>query len=128
MKNFLVAAACLVASCGSVRAVESNVPLPGNYCGQDEHNLHLDADGSYQFDRALLCELIKKGKPNNYFVSDRTFRCQGHPYPNIKPQYSIEKEKWYATTIEGKMVLTIVSNGGNSIETYLYEGEKVQCD
>jgi hypothetical protein len=36
------------------------VPLPGNYCGQDEHNLHLDADGSYQFDRALLCELIKK--------------------------------------------------------------------
>jgi hypothetical protein len=123
MKRILLTATCLVALWGPARAVEANAALPGNYRDQDGHTLHLDAGGGYQFDRALLCELIQKGKPNKNFVSDMSFRCQGHPYPNVKPQYSIEKQKWYATTIDGKMILTIVSNGGDSIESYLYEGE-----
>jgi hypothetical protein len=123
MKKILLTAACIVASWNSTRAVEANAPLPGRYRDRDGHTLHWDPDGGYQLDRALICELIQKGKPNKNFVSDRTFRCQGHRYPNVEPRYSIDRQKWYATTIDGTMILTIVSNGGDSIESYLYEGE-----
>jgi len=92
-----------------------HTPLPGYYHSQDSHTFHIDDDGSYQFDRALLCECIKKGKPNSKYVRELTFRCQGHPYPNVKPITIISKEKSYATTLDGKLFLTTVSDSNKNI-------------
>ena len=100
-----------------------HTPLPGYYHNQAGNIFHVDDDGSYQLDRALLCERIKAGKPNRNYVQSLTFRCQGHPYPNVKPTFSTSKEKWYATTLDGKLFLT--KNDGNDMDTeiFQYDGE-----
>jgi hypothetical protein len=102
---------------------EPHTPLPGYYNTQTEHTFHLDDDGSYQIDRALLCDCIKKGKPNSNFVRELTFRCQGHPYPHVKPVFSISKERWYATTFDGKLFLVIVDTDSKNIRVMQHLGE-----
>jgi hypothetical protein len=82
---------------------QQHTPLPGYYHSQAGHIFHVDANGDYRLDRALLCERIKQAKPNRNYVRELTFRCQGHPYPNVKPEFIILKEKWYATTLDGKL-------------------------
>jgi hypothetical protein len=93
--------------------------LPGYYHSQAGHIFHLDDDGSYQIDRALDCKRIKQGKQNRNYVRELTFRCQGHSYPNVKPQFTISKEKWYATTLDGKVFLT--TNDGNDMDTEIFQ-------
>jgi hypothetical protein len=106
-------------------AAPVTMPPAGNYHDSDGHIIHLDSDGGYQVDHALLCDLIKRERPNpnNTRLLDLTFRCQGHPYPGVKPEISIEKEQWYATTIDGKLILTTISVKSGVVQVYVYEGK-----
>lgn len=113
------------AHAGEENATEAKLhtPLPGYYHSQAGRIFHLDDDGSYQIDRALDCKRLKQGKPSRNYVRELTFRCQGHPYPNVKPQFIILKERWYATTLDGKLFLT--TNDGNDMDTEIYQYDGV---
>jgi hypothetical protein len=41
----------------------------------------------------------------------------------VKPQFIVSKEQWYATTLDGKLFLTTVSDSGKNIEIFQYDGE-----
>lgn len=123
--KILLASLALLLAFSSAYATDAQ---HGFYHNQSDHTLTVEEDGGYELDRALLCELIKKGKPNSNDVRELTFRCQGHPYPHVKPIFSISKEKWYATTIDGRLFLSIVSDGGKSIEIWQYGAATCNSD
>jgi hypothetical protein len=119
-----IAASLLAIGPAYATDAQLHTPLPGYYHSQDSHTFHLDGDGSYQLDHALDCKRIKERKPNSSnYVRELTFRCRGHPYPNVKPQFIVSKEQWYATTLDGKLFLTTVSDSGKNIEIFQYDGE-----
>jgi hypothetical protein len=130
LRTLIIGTVAALLAISPAYATDAHTPLPGFYHDQTGHTLTLEDDGSYQFDRALLCERIKEGKPNRNYVREIIFRCQGHPYPNVKPEFIISKEKWYATTLDGKLFLTTVSDSGKNIgiEIYQYDGVNPRVD